>query len=106
MKRSYGIAGRPNVPKPAFCPAFGSCQWVSLVVSCMVIPGPCGLAAWPVRRRLAHSSADAKLGGGRMSLTIRRVVTGHDPDGRAVVRIDEVCRNVISARPHHQSCVV
>jgi quercetin dioxygenase-like cupin family protein len=41
-----------------------------------------------------------------MSLTIRRVVTGHDPDGRAVVRTDEVCRNVISGRPHHQSCVV
>ena len=41
-----------------------------------------------------------------MSLTIRRVVTGHDADGRAVVRTDEVCRNVISGRPHHQSCVV
>jgi quercetin dioxygenase-like cupin family protein len=41
-----------------------------------------------------------------MSLSIRRVVTGHDATGRAVVRIDEICRNVISRRPHHESCVV
>src|SRR5438477_13211915 len=41
-----------------------------------------------------------------MSLRIRRVVTGHDRDGRAVVAIDEVCRNVISRRPQHESCVV
>jgi quercetin dioxygenase-like cupin family protein len=41
-----------------------------------------------------------------MSLEIRRVVTGHDENGRAVVLIDEVCRNVISRRVNHQSCVV
>ena len=41
-----------------------------------------------------------------MSLKIRRVVTGHDRNGRAVVAIDEVCRNVISRRPHHASCVI
>jgi len=41
-----------------------------------------------------------------MSLKIRRVVTGHDRNGRAVVAIDEVCRNVISRRPHHESCVI
>jgi mannose-6-phosphate isomerase-like protein (cupin superfamily) len=41
-----------------------------------------------------------------MSLEIRRVVTGHDENGRAVVLIDEVCRNVISRRANHQSCVV
>jgi quercetin dioxygenase-like cupin family protein len=41
-----------------------------------------------------------------MSLNIRRVVTGHDKTGRAVVTIDEVCRNVISRRPGHQSVVV
>jgi quercetin dioxygenase-like cupin family protein len=41
-----------------------------------------------------------------MSLEIRRVVTGHDENGRTVVLIDEVCRNVISRRPNHQSCVV
>jgi mannose-6-phosphate isomerase-like protein (cupin superfamily) len=41
-----------------------------------------------------------------MSLKIRRVVTGHDEDGKAVVLIDEICRNVISRRERHHSCVV
>jgi mannose-6-phosphate isomerase-like protein (cupin superfamily) len=39
-------------------------------------------------------------------MKIRRVVTGHDAKGRAVVKVDEVCRNIISRRPQHQSCVV
>jgi quercetin dioxygenase-like cupin family protein len=41
-----------------------------------------------------------------MTLTIRRVVTGHDAQGRAIVAIDETCKNVISRRPNHASCVV
>lgn len=41
-----------------------------------------------------------------MTLAIRRVVTGHAADGRAVVAIDEVAANVISRRPGHESCVV
>jgi quercetin dioxygenase-like cupin family protein len=41
-----------------------------------------------------------------MTLKIRRVVTGHDQNGRAVVAIDETCRNVVSRRPNHASCVV
>ena len=41
-----------------------------------------------------------------MSLAIRRVVTGHAPDGRAVVSIDEIATNVISRRPGHASCIV
>jgi len=41
-----------------------------------------------------------------MTLSIRRVVTGHDAQGRARVAIDEVCRHVISRRPNHASCVV
>jgi len=41
-----------------------------------------------------------------MSLQIRRVVTGHDAGGRAVVKIDDACRNVISTRKGQQSCVV
>jgi quercetin dioxygenase-like cupin family protein len=41
-----------------------------------------------------------------MPLQIRRVVTGHDERGRAVVAIDEVSRNVISRRPNHASCVI
>jgi len=40
------------------------------------------------------------------ALKIRRVVTGHDPNGRAVVSIDEISKNVISRRPSHASCVI
>jgi quercetin dioxygenase-like cupin family protein len=39
-------------------------------------------------------------------MKIRRVVTGHDRQGRAVVKIDELCGNILSRRPQHQSCVV
>ena len=41
-----------------------------------------------------------------MPLNIRRVVTGHDEHGRAVVEVDELCRNLVSRRPNHQSCVI
>ena len=41
-----------------------------------------------------------------MTWNIRRVVTAHDENGRAVVAIDELCRNIRSGRPRHQSCVV
>ena len=41
-----------------------------------------------------------------MNLKIRRVVTGHDANGKAVVDIDEICRNVISGRPGAESAVV
>ena len=34
-----------------------------------------------------------------MSLTVRRVVTGHDKNGRAVVKIDEIAKNVVQGRP-------
>ena len=39
-------------------------------------------------------------------MQIRRVVTGHDQNGRAVVAIDEIAKNVISRRPNHASCVI
>jgi mannose-6-phosphate isomerase-like protein (cupin superfamily) len=41
-----------------------------------------------------------------MSLKIRRVVTGHDEQGRAKVLIDENVSNVISSRPGAQSTVI
>jgi quercetin dioxygenase-like cupin family protein len=41
-----------------------------------------------------------------MSWNVRRVVTGHNADGKAVVTTDEICRNVRSGRPNHQSVVV
>ncbi len=41
-----------------------------------------------------------------MSLQIRRVVTGHDEQGRAKVLIDEQMKNVISTRPGANSSVI
>jgi quercetin dioxygenase-like cupin family protein len=41
-----------------------------------------------------------------MSLTIRRVVTGHDDNGRAKVTVDEVAKNVVSARPGAEAAVI
>jgi len=41
-----------------------------------------------------------------MSLKVRRVVTGHDASGRAVVKIDEVAKNVSSRRPGSSSTVI
>ena len=34
-----------------------------------------------------------------MALNVRRVITGHDANGKAVVTIDEVAKNATSARP-------
>ncbi len=41
-----------------------------------------------------------------MAVHVRRVVTGHDANGCAVVKIDEMAKNVISTRPGQTSCVV
>ena len=41
-----------------------------------------------------------------MALQVRRVVTGHDAAGRAIVQIDEVSQNLRSARPGATACVV
>ena len=41
-----------------------------------------------------------------MTLQFRRVVTGHDAFGRAVVQIDEVPKNLASSRPGATACVV
>ena len=41
-----------------------------------------------------------------MSLSIRRVVTGHDALGKSVVDIDEVASNIVSRRPGHASTVI
>ena len=41
-----------------------------------------------------------------MSLQIRRVVTGHDDQGRAKVLIDEQVKNVITSRPGANSSVI
>ncbi len=41
-----------------------------------------------------------------MAVHVRRVVTGHDANGRAIVKLDEVSKNVISTRAGQTSCVV
>lgn len=41
-----------------------------------------------------------------MAFQIRRVVTGHDSYGRAIVKIDEVSDNLVSGRPGQMGCVV
>ena len=41
-----------------------------------------------------------------MTLQFRRVVTGHDASGRAIVKIDEVAKNLVSSRPGATACVV
>jgi quercetin dioxygenase-like cupin family protein len=41
-----------------------------------------------------------------MSLTVRRVVTGHDNNGRAIVAIDESVKNVAQSRPGAQAAVI
>jgi quercetin dioxygenase-like cupin family protein len=41
-----------------------------------------------------------------MAPQIRRVVTGHDTSGRAIVKIDEVAKNLVSSRPGASACVV
>jgi quercetin dioxygenase-like cupin family protein len=41
-----------------------------------------------------------------MALKLRRVVTGHDNAGKAIVTIDEQVKNIASARPGAIACVV
>ena len=41
-----------------------------------------------------------------MALQVRRVVTGHDQNGRAIVRIDGISGNVVSTRPGASTTVV
>ena len=41
-----------------------------------------------------------------MSLSIRRVVTGHDNNGKARVVIDEIAKNVTSGRPGANAAVI
>jgi len=41
-----------------------------------------------------------------MALRVRRVITGHDASGRALVKIDEIAKNVVSGRPGASAAVV
>jgi quercetin dioxygenase-like cupin family protein len=41
-----------------------------------------------------------------MTVKVRRVITGHDASGRAVVKIDEVSKNVVANRPGASAAVI
>jgi quercetin dioxygenase-like cupin family protein len=41
-----------------------------------------------------------------MTLQVRRVVTGHDTQGRAIVTIDEMAKNIYSSRPGITASVI
>ena len=41
-----------------------------------------------------------------MAIRVRRVVTGHDIEGRAIVKIDEVCTNLTTNRPGRSASVI
>ena len=41
-----------------------------------------------------------------MTLTVRRVVTGHDKNGHAIVAIDETAKNVTQGRPGAHAAVI
>jgi quercetin dioxygenase-like cupin family protein len=41
-----------------------------------------------------------------MALQVRRVITGHDASGRAIVKIDEVSTNLFTGRPGATACNV
>jgi len=41
-----------------------------------------------------------------MTLTVRRVVTGHDENGRAIVSIDEISKNIVQTRPGAHAAVI
>ena len=41
-----------------------------------------------------------------MTVKVRRVVTGYDASGRAVVKIDEISKNIVSNRPGASACVI
>ena len=41
-----------------------------------------------------------------MALRVRRVITGHDAHGKAVVKIDEVAKHVVQGRPGVMVCNV
>jgi quercetin dioxygenase-like cupin family protein len=41
-----------------------------------------------------------------MTLKVRRVITGHDANGKAIVKIDEMAKNITSGRPGANAAVI
>jgi quercetin dioxygenase-like cupin family protein len=73
-------------------------------------PGACSSTPHPALQMAARSGNDPAPKRNKeectMALSVRRVVTGHDKNGRAVVKIDEQVKNVISARPGAHASVI
>jgi quercetin dioxygenase-like cupin family protein len=67
-----------------------------------------GPAKWRLRSRWAGARTKFEQIGkdAIVTLNLRRVVTGHDSQGRAVVTIDDYPTNRISNRPGHEAMVV
>src|SRR4026209_2838016 len=53
-----------------------------------------GLATMPQQARITPFSKES-----RMAFQVRRVITGHDTNGKAVVKIDEVATHAFTGRP-------
>jgi quercetin dioxygenase-like cupin family protein len=41
-----------------------------------------------------------------MTVSVRRIVTGHNSEGKAIVKIDEIAKNIVRKRPGYSSCVI
>lgn len=41
-----------------------------------------------------------------MTVSVRRIVTGHDSEGKVIVKIDEIANNIVRKRPGYSSCVI
>jgi quercetin dioxygenase-like cupin family protein len=67
-----------------------------------------GWAKWRLRSWWAGARAKPRTQGkdAIVTLNLRRVVTGHDSQGRAVVTMDDQPTNKISNRPGHEAVVV
>jgi quercetin dioxygenase-like cupin family protein len=65
---------------------------------------PIGLPLLPLLREDRRQSRISKEEA--MALRVRRVVTGHDAAGKAIVQIDEISKNLRSARPGAEACVI
>jgi quercetin dioxygenase-like cupin family protein len=68
---------------------------------------PIGLPLSPLLREdRPQSSRSKNTEEEAMALRVRRVVTGHDAAGKAIVQVDEISKNLRSARPGAEACVI
>src|SRR6266568_6226048 len=84
-----GFLSRPRRPKPS-----------AMIQQRLLIARARGCSSYNPWREFEATR------GGIMTVKVRRVVTGHDGSGRAVVKIDEVSKNIVSNRPGASGCVV